>query len=146
MTVSAVELVNRYYASLAPGRRPTLYEILDPGVVIELQEGFPGARPRYVGIKEYVGDFLDLIYGSIDLEFVPEEFLDAGTRVVTMGRMKGRSIPSGVPFDTSFVHVWTTNGRQLSHARFFTDTAIFRDAIAGRTPEAGSAKSRGASS
>jgi ketosteroid isomerase-like protein len=131
MTTNAVELVMRYYASLAPGRRQDLMSILDPEVVLEIQEGFPGARPRYMGLKEYFEDFLDVIYGSIELEFVPEEFLESGSHVVTTGRMKGRATRSEVPFDLPFVHVWTSNGRHLSHARFFTDTAILRDAIAG---------------
>src|SRR5262245_6461903 len=139
MTMSAVELVNRYYRSLAPGQRQNLMQILDPNFDLELQEGFPGARPHYRGIKAYVEDFLGLIYGSIELEFIPEEFLESGTRVVAMGRMKGRGTTSGIPFDTPFVHVWTSNGRHLSHSRFFTDTAILRDAIDGRTAPKGPA-------
>lgn len=72
-----------------------------------------------------------MIYGSIELEFIPEELLETGTRVIALGRMKGRAVQSGVPFDVPFVHLWTSNGKQLSHARFFTDTGILRDAIAG---------------
>lgn len=132
MTLTATQLARSYYESLAPGRRQNLMEILDPNVVLEIQAGFPGARPCYTGIKEYLEDFLELIYGSIDLEFIPEEFLESGSRVVAVGRMKGRAIPSGAPFDTPFVHVWTSDGRHLSRARFFTDTAILRDAIAAR--------------
>ncbi|HZE99028.1 MAG TPA: hypothetical protein VE981_18630 [Planctomycetota bacterium] len=132
MSMSGTELVRSYYGSLAPGKRLNLHEILDPGVVIELQAGFPGARPRYEGLKQYLVDFLELIYGSVEMEFLPEEFLEVGTRVVATGRMKGRSVSSGVPFDIPFVHLWTSNGRQLTHARLFTDTAILSDAIAGR--------------
>ena len=140
MTTTTVDLVKRYYSSLAPGQRANLMDILDPNVVLEIQEGFPGARPRYKGIKEYLEDFLELIYGSIELQFIPEEFLESGSHVVATGRMKGRATRSGVPFDIPFVHVWTSNGRHLSHIRFFTDTAVLRDAIAGRPASTSSAK------
>src|SRR5258706_14546493 len=138
MAVTAVELVKHYYNSLAPGRRQDLTSILDPEFVLELQEGFPGARPRYRGLKSYFEDFLELIYGSIVFEFLLEEFLDCGTRVVTTGRMKGQAIPSSVAFDIPFVHIWTSHERTLSHARFFSDTALLRDAIAGRPPSSSS--------
>jgi ketosteroid isomerase-like protein len=141
MPQTAVDLVKRYYSSLAPGRRQSLIDILDPNFVLEFQEGFPGGRPRYKGIKEYVEDFLELIYGSMELEFVPEEYLECGQRTVVTGRMKGRGTSSGNSFDTPFAHLWTSNGRHLSHVRFFADTGILRDAIAGRSESSKSVKS-----
>jgi len=140
MTTTAVDLVKRFYSSLAPGQRPNLMDILDPNFVIEFQEGFPGGRLRYQGLKEYREDFLELLYGSIDFEFVPEEFLESGAHVVATGRMKGRATRSGVPFDIPFAHLWMSNGRHLSHVRFFSDTAILRDAIAGRPASTSSTK------
>ena|SRR5258706_439080 len=140
MAVTAVELVKHYYNSLAPGRRHDLASILDPEFILELQEGFPGAQPRYRGMKAYFEDFLELIYGSIVFEFLPEDFLECGAQVVTTGRMKGQAIPSAVAFDIPFVHIWTSNGRNLSHARFFSDTALLRDAIDGRPTSSSSTK------
>lgn len=142
MDPTAVELVKCYYRSLAPGRRQNLMEILDSRFLLEIQEGFPGARPSYAGIRSYFEEFLEAIYGSIELEFIPEEFLSAGSRVVATGRMKGRGVVSGVPFDVPFVHLWTAEGRTLSHARFFADTAVLRDAVAGHPAPAGSPPSR----
>ena len=132
MTTNAVELVKRFYGSLGQGRRQDLLSILDPEIVLEIPQGFPGGRSHYRGFREYFEDFLDAVYGSIELEFIPEEFLESGLHVITTGRLKGRGTGSGVAFNLPFVHVWTSNGRLLSHARFFTDTAILRDAIAGR--------------
>jgi len=140
MAVTPVELVKHYYGSLAPGRRHDLASILDPDFVIELQEGFPGAKPLYRGMKSYFEDFLELIYGSIVFEFLPEEFLECGAQVVTTGRMKGQGITSAVAFDIPFVHLWTSNGRTLSHARFFSDTALLRDAIGGHPPSPSASK------
>jgi ketosteroid isomerase-like protein len=140
MAVTAIELVKQYYGSLAPGRRHDLASILDPGFVLELQEGFPGARPSYRGMKSYFEDFLELIYGSIVFEFHPEEFLECGAQVVVTGRMKGQAIASAVAFNIPFVHIWTANARNLTHARFFSDTALLRDAIDGHPTSSSSTK------
>ncbi len=129
--MSAEELAKRYYASQAPGQRQNLMEILDPDVVVETQEGFPGGRSRYHGLREYFQEFLDVVYGQIDLRFHPEEYLECGPHVVVIGRMLGQGTQTGVPFDLPFVHVWTSNGHHLSHVRYFTDTAVLRDAVAG---------------
>lgn len=135
---TTVDLVKRYYDSLVPGRRQLLMEFLDPKLVLEIQEGFPATRPRYEGLRQYFDDFLGAVYGVIEVEFAPDEYLGCGDRVVVSGRMRGRAVRSGVPFDVPFVHLWTTNGKTLSRAQFFTDTAKIRDAVdagegAGRT-------------
>jgi ketosteroid isomerase-like protein len=131
MNLTPLELVRSYYNSLAPGRRQLLMEFLDPMVVLEIPEGFPGTRRTYGGIRAYIEDFLYALYGSFELELIPEEFLLSGTRVVTVGRQKGRALRTGIPVDVPFVHIWTVQGGRLVHARMFTDTAILRDAIVG---------------
>lgn len=139
MSLSPVELVKSYYDSQAPGKRQCLMELLDPNIVLELPEGFPGSRARYAGLRTYLEDFLELVYGALDGEFFPDKYLEAGTRVVVTGVMKGRAISSGIPFVVPFAALWTVKGRTLLHARFFTDTAILSDAIASRptrTPSA----------
>jgi len=132
MDMTPLEVVKRYYDSLALGRRQDLMDLLDPQVVLDLQEGFPGTRPRYVGLKAYTGDFLYSFYGSFDLELVPEEFLDCGARVAAEGRMRGKAVPSGVPVNVPFVHIWTVYGGRMVGAVMYTDTAVLRDALAGR--------------
>lgn len=132
MDMTPQETVQRYYASLAPGRRQDLMELLDPQVVIDLQEGFPGARSRYVGLKAYIEEFLYSFYGSFDLDILAEEFLECGARVVAEGRMKGRAVATGIPINVPFVHVWTVYGGHMVSAHMFTDTAVLRDAVTAR--------------
>jgi ketosteroid isomerase-like protein len=131
MDMMPQEIVRRYYASLAPGRRQDLMEFLDPQVVLDIQEGFPGARTRYVGHRAYVDDFLYSFYGSFDVELHAEEFLECGARVVAEGRMKGRAIATSIPVDVPFVHIWTVYSGRMVGARMFTDTAVLRDAVTG---------------
>jgi len=131
MSRTPLDLVQRLYASLPPGRRQNLMEILGPNVVIEVQEGLPCTRRRYVGIKAYLEEFLFDLYGAFDVELAPERYLVVESHVVVLGRQKGRALASGVPYDVSFVHVWTVEEGFVTQSRLFTDTAILQNAIAG---------------
>jgi uncharacterized protein len=42
-----------------------------------------------------------------ELDVVPEEFLDAGDRVIVVIRFQGKGRESGVPIDEQLAHVWT---------------------------------------
>ncbi|HLY74550.1 MAG TPA: nuclear transport factor 2 family protein [Planctomycetota bacterium] len=132
MTLTPLETVRSFYNSLEPGRRQVLMELLDPNVRVEVQEGYPGTRRSYVGLKAYLEDFLYAIYGSFEVSLIPEEFLESGAHVVTVGRQKARAVLTGSSVDVPFVHIWTVQQGRLVRARMFTDTAILRDALAGR--------------
>jgi ketosteroid isomerase-like protein len=129
---SPLETVRSYYNSLEPGNRQVLMEILDPQVILEIQEGFPGSRCRYVGLRAYMEDFLYSLYESFELEFYVEELLECGSRVTVVGRMRGKAVLTGVPVDVGFLHLWNVHGGRMTHARMYTDTAVLRDAVAGR--------------
>ena len=131
MTRAPLETVKAFYVSLAPGRRQNLMELLDPDVILEVQDGMPGTRPTYFGIRAYLEDFLFDLYGEFELDLVPEEFFQAGRHVVTLGRQKGRAVRSGIPYDVRFSHVWSVTDGKVTHVRMLTDTAVLRDAVAG---------------
>ncbi len=131
MNKTALETVRSYYDSLAPGRRQNLMEILDPDVVLEIQEGMPGTRPSYTGIKAYMEEFLFDVYAEFEVELVPEEFFHSGRHVAALGRQKGRAVRSGIAYDVRFSHIWMVSTGKATQVRMFTDTAVLRDAVAG---------------
>ena len=131
MTMTPLETVKAYYDSLAPGRRQLLQELLDPNVVVELPEGMPGARRSYMGMKAYLEEFLFDIYGMFEVQFVPEEFFEAGNRVVALGLQKGRAIRTGTHYDVAFAHVWHVRHGRVTHVRMLTDTATLSHAAEG---------------
>ena len=130
MTHSPLQTVRTYYESLAPGRRQELMEILDPHVVLEVPEGFPGGGGTYRGLKAYTEDFLYGLYGTFDAQFPVREYLDAGENVIAIGRQTGRAIETGAEIDVPFVHVWTVRGGRLVRGQLFTDTACLCQALA----------------
>ena len=133
MNLSPLQAVKTYYASLAPGHRADLMEILDPHLVLEIPECFPGGSGTYVGLKAYIEDFLYNFYGSFDMNLVPAEYLDAGENVVALGRLQGHALSTGVAVDTPFAHIWTVRDGRLVRGRMFADTALLCVAAGART-------------
>ena len=136
MDLSPLETVRRYYDAVHPGRRAELMELLDPHIVVDVPEGFPGSGGIYHDLRAYMVDFLYGFYGSFDLRVEPEEFLDAGERVVALGRFRGTALATGAPVDVPFAHVWTVHKGHLVQGRLFTDTAVLTRAAGGPLPPA----------
>ena len=133
MNLTPLDAVRSYYQSLAPGRRADLMDLLDPHVVLEVPEGFPGGGGTYTGLKAYLEDFLYNFYGTFDLQTAPSEYLNAGETIVALGRHRGHALPTGVMIDTPFAHVWTVRDGRLVRGRMFTDTAALCIAAGART-------------
>lgn len=132
MRQSPLDAVRRYYDSLVPGRRAELMELLDPHLVLEIPEGFPGGGGTYRGLKAYVEDFLYSFYGTFDLQVLPTEFVDAGENVLALGRFHGHALSTGTPVDTPFAHLWTVREGRLIRGRMYTDTAALCIAAGAR--------------
>ncbi|HVE42594.1 MAG TPA: nuclear transport factor 2 family protein [Planctomycetota bacterium] len=124
MDLTPIQTVRDFYNSLAPGRRAELMEILDPHVEVELPEGFPGGGGVFRGLKAYIEDFVYVFYGMFDVELSVDEYLEAGEKVVAVGRMKGIAVSTNIPVDASFIHVWTVRQGHLLRGRMFGDTAV----------------------
>src|SRR5262245_35741115 len=133
MKLTPLEAVKFYYRALAPGRRADIMEVLDPHVVVELPDGFPGGGGTYVGLRAYLEDFLFNFYGTFDIDLTVTEFLDAGENIVALGRLQGHAVSTGVPVDTPFVHIWTVQNSHLVRGRMYADTACLCMAAGART-------------
>ncbi len=70
------------------------------------------------GIDMYLRDILDTWE---ELRVLPEEFRDAGDRVLVLGRMQGRGISSGVPVDAPLGMVFEFRAGKISRTRSFLD-------------------------
>ena len=69
--------------------------------------------PEFPGEDSYDGHAGFLAYPQRWLEpweeyrLIPEEFIDAGDRVVTVNRAIGRGKGSGIEVETQMAHIWT---------------------------------------
>ncbi|MGE5635516.1 MAG: nuclear transport factor 2 family protein [Nocardioidaceae bacterium] len=61
----------------------------------------------------------------------PEEFIDAGERVVVLGRYRGHGSDTGIPLDAPFAHIWTIHGGKAVRYRDYYDTANWLRSLSG---------------
>jgi uncharacterized protein len=59
----------------------------------------------------------------------PDDFLDAGDRMVVLGRLRGRAKASGQDFEVEFAHVWTMTDGVASRLHAYFDTAPIMAAL-----------------
>ena len=59
----------------------------------------------------------------------PEEFVDGGDTIVSIGTYRGQGAKTGMAFETPFVHVWKFQNGKLSYFRTYTDTKVWVDAL-----------------
>jgi ketosteroid isomerase-like protein len=60
------------------------------------------------------------------------DVLDAGDRVVALGRYSGKFKKTGRAIDAQFAHVWTVRNGKVTAFQQYTDTAQVAAAVAGR--------------
>jgi uncharacterized protein len=94
-----------------------------------------GTRHGHDGVNAFAAIFQDHVEGRwAD----PDDFLDAGDRMVVLGRLRGRATATGREFEVEFAHVWTMTDGVASQLRAYSDTAPIMDALgqAGSAPAA----------
>jgi uncharacterized protein len=134
MPQSNLEVVKGLYAAFARGDGPAVLAAMDPGIVWNEAENFPYAdRNPYVGPMTIAeGVFYRLATEWENFQAVPEEFLDAGDTVVTMGRYRAKNKATGIPINAQFAHVWRVKDGKISNFQQYTDTAQAVNAVAGK--------------
>lgn len=60
----------------------------------------------------------------------PEEFIDGGDVIASVGRYRGKGSANGVDLDAEFVHVWRFGpDGKITGFRTYTDTHLWRQAL-----------------
>jgi ketosteroid isomerase-like protein len=92
-------------------------EAHDPEIVMEMGalEGTVRGQDGVVRFFEGQQAVLD------DMRAEPEEFIDAGDRVVVVFRLIGRVRSTGLPFEDRYVHVLTFRGGKVIHVRLYAN-------------------------
>ena len=134
------ETVKAAYAAFARGDVPHVLGILHPECVWTEAENF-----IYADQNPYVGHqaILTGVFGRLaaeweDFSVNPERFITEGDTVVALVRYRGTLKATGVKVNAQCVHVFTIKAGKVMAFEQFTDTAQFRDAVAGRAARVGS--------
>jgi ketosteroid isomerase-like protein len=122
--VSSVEIVKRSYDAFARDDLDGVMADMHPEIEWHQAQGLPHGG-YYRGLDEVRRNIFDPLDEEWWDEFTadPDEFLDAGTEVVVLGRYRGRAKGTGKVLDVPFVHVWTLRDGKAVCFRQFLDTA-----------------------
>ncbi len=119
MSEENVEIVRRIYEGWSRGDFSVGRDLLAPG--FEWQQHAEAVEPgaRRSGA---VGNSLRNIF-EIYEEFrvIPEEFIDAGERVVVLARVRGTARRSGIKLDERWGFVWTVRDGRLVRNEVYAD-------------------------
>jgi ketosteroid isomerase-like protein len=129
--MSAVEIVKRSYEAFARDDMEGVLADMHPDIEWHQAQGLPHGG-YYRGLAEVRRNIFDPLDEEWWDEFAadPEEFLDAGSDVVVLGRYRGIAKRTGKQLDVPFVHVWTLRDGKAVRFRQYLDTAGWVEALA----------------
>jgi ketosteroid isomerase-like protein len=128
-----IQAVRRIYTALTRWDIDELVADLTHDVEWSLPAPLPwgGTHHGPDGVRAFAVIFRDHIDGPwAD----PDDFLDAGDRIVVLGRLRGRARESGHEFEVEFAHVWALTDGVASRVRVYYDSAPILAALEGRPP------------
>jgi ketosteroid isomerase-like protein len=124
MSEQNVDLVRAIYAAFAAGDVPTVVALMSPAIVWNEAESFPYADGNpYRGPEAILAGVFARLGSEWDgFAAVPETFLDAGDRVVVLGRYRGIFKATGRALDAQLAHVWRVEAGKATGFQQYTDT------------------------
>jgi ketosteroid isomerase-like protein len=131
MAENHVEIMRNVYGNLAKGDLPAVLATFDAEIHWTEAEGFP-----YGGVYTGPEEVAEKVFMRLGTEWdgfsvQPAEFVDAGDKVVVMGKYRGTYKATGKDIDAHFAHVWTLrNGKAVKFVQY-TDTALVQQALEG---------------
>ncbi len=131
MSAENVEIARGGYDAFSRGDIDAVLSMMDPDIVWQEPdvEGIPAGGTHHG--REAVAEN---VFGRVsedwdEFQVVPEEFLDAGDRVVVLGLFQGKGKATGGTLDAPFAHVWTLREGKMVHFRNYTDTTNWLQAL-----------------
>jgi ketosteroid isomerase-like protein len=118
MSEENVEVVRRVYEALLRDDLDGALEMMDPEVEYVNPEYAvePGIRYGHDGIRANVENMRTAFEFW---RFEPEQFVDAGERVIVVGTFHGRGRDSGVEFERRMSRLWTLRDGKVVRYQWF---------------------------
>jgi ketosteroid isomerase-like protein len=121
MAEEDIERLRGAYSAMSRRDADELAELVAHDIEWTLPEALPwgGTHHGPDGIHALVDIFTDHVEGSwAD----PDDFLDAGDRIVVLGRVRGTVRATGEDYEVPFAHVWGLSDGVPSSFRGYLDT------------------------
>jgi ketosteroid isomerase-like protein len=130
--VENIRLVQQAYAAFGRGDIPAVLETLNPAVdweaIIGAGDHVPTAGRRR-GLDAVQGFFDDLASNVEFSKFEPREFFGNNETVVVLGAYAGLAKPTGRPFASDWVMVFTVRDGRIVQFREFADIGAINAAF-----------------
>ena len=119
---SNIEIIREWYATLNP-------DFLDKNIDWQLADGFP-ADGHYHGREAVFTKWWPKLAAQFDdWKATPEQLLDAGDVIVSLGHYSGRAKATGRTFTVPFAHVWWMRDGKIVTLGHYTNTLLLHRAI-----------------
>jgi ketosteroid isomerase-like protein len=128
MSAGDVEAVRELYATYNRGDYDRATAMLHDDVELHQWGAAPDADV-YVGRDEFARGIVRWVSAfEVGFQYVPEELIDAGDRVLARVLLRGRGRESGIELETLVWQVWEVRDGSPSKCTVFSDEAPAREA------------------
>lgn len=123
-------IVDNLYKSFAAGDIPGVLGALAPEIEWTEAEGFPYGG-TYVGPEAVLTNvFMKLGTEWEGFSAIPEQIVDGGETIVSLGNYSGKFLATGKSMTVPFAHVWTIRDGKAIRFVQYTDTLKVSEALA----------------
>jgi ketosteroid isomerase-like protein len=133
MAQDHIQTIATLYAAFARKDLDSVRDLFDPKIEWNAAENFLYADGNpYIGHEAVMnGIFNRLGEDWAEFSVSADEILGAGNLVIARGRFRGVFHTNGASVNAQFVQVFQFEGDKISKVQMYTDTAQFKDMIAG---------------
>lgn len=133
MSQENLQVIRGLYEAFGSGDVPTVLGHLDPSIEWNEAESFIYADGNpYVGPQAVLeGVFMRIGSDWEAFAVTPEQWLDAGDRIVALGTYSGTHKGTARTVRAQFAHIWSMRDGKAVRFQQYTDTKQFADAVAG---------------
>ncbi len=121
--------LRKLYDAFGTGDVATVLGAMDDKIDWQEPTGLP--FENQVGPQAIAENIFGPLTTQLDgFSVTPEEFIDGGDIVASIGRYGGKGAANGVDLDAEFVHVWRFGpDGKITGFRTYTDTHLWREAL-----------------
>lgn len=127
MSNEQTAIIQSLYEAFERRDMQTIMQIISPQVTVYQTEVLPwgGNYEGYEGLTRFFGKLLE----HLDSRVEAEEYIEAGEKVVAIGRTLGRVKANGKEFSVRIAHLWTLKEQRVVRFEAYIDTRAMLKAL-----------------
>jgi ketosteroid isomerase-like protein len=124
-----VELIKKFYTSFKNQDKLTYLQLCDDNIEWTVMENVPNGG-THIGKKAVFENYFPNLFAQFqEFHALTEEFLDAGDKVIVLGKYKGITKKTKRSFESPFAHIYTIKDEKILKFRQYTDTVKIQDVL-----------------